>query len=196
MYAGDAIPAANKPFLEGILTGVRHMESVVRDLLSYTQAIRHRDGSVPVVSAQSVLAGVVESLREQIADCGAEIHFDHLPDVAIHEFHLSQLFQNLIGNALKYRGSEVPRVEISAHCVDGWTVFSVSDNGIGIEPKYAEQIFVLFKRLHTRAEFPGSGIGLSICQRVVEQYGGRIWLEHSVPGQGSAFSFSVPDRRP
>jgi len=117
-----------------------------------------------------------------------------LPMVAVHESRLAQLFQNLISNAIKYRGKEAPRIHIAAHQRDGWCVFSVSDNGIGIEAQYAERIFGLFKRLHGRDEYPGSGIGLAICQRVVEQYGGRIWLEQSTPGEGSTFCFSVPSR--
>jgi light-regulated signal transduction histidine kinase (bacteriophytochrome) len=114
--------------------------------------------------------------------------------VVIHENRLAQLFQNLIGNAVKYRSKEVPRVHIAADERDGWCVFSVVDNGIGIEEQYAERIFGLFKRLHGRDEYPGSGIGLAICQRVVEQYGGRIWLERSSPGGGSTFCFSLPSR--
>jgi light-regulated signal transduction histidine kinase (bacteriophytochrome) len=113
----------------------------------------------------------------------------------MHEFHLAQLFQNLISNALKYRTKDPPRVEVSAAERDGWWIFSVADNGIGIDEKYANQIFGLFKRLHSQTEYRGSGIGLAICERIVEQYGGRIWLEKSAPGSGSVFSFSIPVRR-
>jgi len=102
------------------------------------------------------------------------------------------VFQNLIGNAIKYRGEESPRVHITAENRDEWTVFSVSDNGLGIDMRYGEQIFGLFKRLHTRESSDGSGIGLAICRRLVEQYGGRIWLEQSAPGTGSTFCFSIP----
>jgi light-regulated signal transduction histidine kinase (bacteriophytochrome) len=112
----------------------------------------------------------------------------------VHEVHLTQLFQNLIGNALKYRRAEDPYVQISATASEGCNVFSVSDNGLGIDPRFGEQIFGLFKRLHTREEYPGSGIGLAICKRIVEQYGGRIWLERSTPGAGSVFCFSLPSR--
>jgi light-regulated signal transduction histidine kinase (bacteriophytochrome) len=112
----------------------------------------------------------------------------------MHEARLALLFQNLIGNALKYRSDRKPRVHVSATSGDGWLVYSVSDNGIGIEPEYAEQIFGLFKRLHSGEQFTGSGIGLAICKRIVEQYGGRIWLERSTPGKGSTFCFAVPER--
>jgi light-regulated signal transduction histidine kinase (bacteriophytochrome) len=113
----------------------------------------------------------------------------------MHPIHLTQLFQNLISNALKYRRSEAPCVQISSTQQDGWTVLAVADNGIGIEPQYAEQIFGLFKRLHPRDDYPGSGIGLAICQRIIEQYGGRIWLDKSAPDAGSTFCFALPDRR-
>jgi light-regulated signal transduction histidine kinase (bacteriophytochrome) len=133
-------------------------------------------------------------LRGPITEAAAQVTIAALPIVAIHETRLAQLFQNLISNAIKYRTKEVPRVHVTAVERDGWCVFSVADNGIGIESRFAEQIFGLFKRLHGRDQYPGSGIGLAICQRVVEQYGGRIWLEKSVPGGGSTFSFALPSR--
>jgi light-regulated signal transduction histidine kinase (bacteriophytochrome) len=116
---------------------------------------------------------------------------DPLPAVLIHENRLVQLFQNLIGNALKYKNNGTPRIHVSAAERDGWSVFSVADNGIGVDPKFAEHIFGLFKRLHGRREYPGSGIGLAICQRIVEQYGGRIWLETSAPDKGATFCFTL-----
>jgi signal transduction histidine kinase len=115
-----------------------------------------------------------------------------LPVVSIHESRLAQLLQNLISNAVKYRSEEPVRIHVAADERDGWCVFSVADNGIGIDPKFADQIFGLFKRLHSRDRYQGSGIGLAICQRIVEQYGGRIWLDKSVSGQGSTFCFSIP----
>jgi light-regulated signal transduction histidine kinase (bacteriophytochrome) len=139
-----------------------------------------------------VLAAVLENLKVPLQQTGAAVTQTALPVVAMHEGRLAQVFQNLIGNALKYRGPEAPRVHISASLRDGWCVLSVADNGIGIDPKFADSIFGLFKRLHTRDQYPGSGIGLSICQRIVERYGGRIWLDRSVPGEGSTFCFSVP----
>jgi signal transduction histidine kinase len=108
----------------------------------------------------------------------------------VHEAHLIPLFQNLVANAIKYRGSEPPRIRVSVQKVNDELQFSVSDNGMGIEPEYHEKIFVPFKRLHGKA-IPGTGIGLSICQRVVERYGGRIWVE-SEPGHGAIFIFRLP----
>jgi signal transduction histidine kinase len=182
-------------FLDNILTAARRMSVLLQDLLAYTTATKYEEGQAPNVDAGRVLAGVVESLRAPIEEAGAKVTAGALPAVGIHEGRLAQLFQNLIGNAIKYRNKkEVPCISVTAEQRDGWWVFSVADNGIGIEPQYAEQIFGLFKRLHGRDEYPGSGIGLSICQRVMEQYGGRIWLEKSSPAEGSTFCFALPSR--
>jgi signal transduction histidine kinase len=195
LNAGNKLDPEQTQFLDSILQGARRMEALVQALLTYTQAIRHADGPVPSVSAEKVLAEVVESLKYRIEECGAKVTAAPLPVLTIHEVHLTQLFQNLISNALKYRQPEAPSIHFSAIQEDGWTVLSVADNGIGLELKYADQIFSLFKRLHSRDDYPGSGIGLAICQRIVEQYGGRIWLEKSAPGAGSTFCISIPDRR-
>jgi light-regulated signal transduction histidine kinase (bacteriophytochrome) len=105
---------------------------------------------------------------------------------------LAQVLQNLISNAIKYRGTDPPRIHLEARRQGNVWVFSVSDNGIGIEEQFSQQIFGLFKRLHTQAQYEGTGMGLAICQRIVEQYGGRIWLANSAPGKGSTFCFSIP----
>ena len=180
-------------FLNNINSAARRMSGMIDDLLAYARATKYEEGKVPGVDAGRILADVLESLLVLIQESGAVVTAGELPTVAIHESRLAQLFQNLISNAIKYRSKkEVPRVYITAIERDGWGVFSVVDNGIGIEPEYAEQVFGLFKRLHGHHEYPGSGIGLALCQRVVEQYGGRIWLEQSAPGRGSTFCFSVP----
>ena len=186
----------NHTLLGNILTATRRMRALTQDLLAYATATKYEEGQAPSVDAGRVLADVAESLRGLIEEAGASVTAGALPAVGIHEGRLAQLFQNLIGNAIKYRDTSkaIPSVHITAEDRDGWCVFSVVDNGIGIEPQYAEQIFGLFKRLHGRDEYPGSGIGLAICQRVVEQYGGRIWLERSSPAEGSTFCFSLPSR--
>ncbi len=180
--------------LVNILNATRRMSALLEDLLAYTKATKYEEGPAPLVDSGRVLDEVLETLRGQIADTGATVTSGPLPAVAIHGTRLAQLFQNLITNATKYRRKEIPHVHVGAEQRDGWCIFSVSDNGIGIEPQFAEQIFGLFKRLHGRDEYPGSGIGLAICQRVVEQYGGRIWLEQSTAGRGSTFCFSIPSR--
>jgi light-regulated signal transduction histidine kinase (bacteriophytochrome) len=181
-------------FLNNMLTASTRMSALIHDLLAYTKATKYAEGPPPRVDAGRVLAEVLENLRVPIEEAGAKITAEELPAVAIHESRLGQLFQNLISNAIKYRRTEASHVHISGNERDGWCVFSVADDGIGIEPEYAEQIFGLFKRLHGYDKYPGSGIGLGICRRVVEQYGGRIWLEQSTPGRGSTFCFAIPSR--
>ncbi len=181
-------------FLTNIIAGAKRMACLIEDLLAYTRATKYEEGPPPVVDSAQVLTQVLETLRPAIEQAGVRVTSGTLPPVPIHESRLAQLFQNLISNAVKYRIREDPRVHVTAGVRDGWCVFSVADNGIGIEPRFGEQIFWLFKRLHTREEYPGSGIGLSICQRVLAQYGGRIWLDQSDPGKGSTFSFALPSR--
>jgi PAS domain S-box-containing protein len=190
--AGSQLQPQDAAFLQEIRGAAKRMSELISDLLAYTRATKYEEGSPPQIESGAVLKNVLDGLRAAIEEAGAAVVAEGLPVVAMHECRLAQLFQNLISNAIKYRSKEVPCVRVTAERRDGWIVFSVIDNGIGIEPQYAEQIFGLFKRLHPRSEFPGSGIGLAICQRVVEQYGGRIWLEDSAIGRGSTFCFSIP----
>lgn len=192
-YGGELQEDARQ-ILGYIVEGARRMEALILDILAYATAAKYAEGPSPLVDSAQALGTALANLKGPIEDSDATIAFEPLPSVFVHENHLVQLFQNLIGNAIKYRRREAPRVYISAIERDGWTVFSVVDNGIGIEQKFADYIFGLFKRLHGRQEHPGSGIGLAICQRIVEQYGGRIWLERSVPGEGSTFCFTFPTR--
>jgi light-regulated signal transduction histidine kinase (bacteriophytochrome) len=132
-------------------------------------------------------------LRPTIEQSGAVVTHDSLPAVTTDAPQLTQVFQNLIGNAIKYRGHEVPQVHVSAtnNGGDEW-IFSVRDNGLGIDPQYFERIFIIFQRLHGREEFEGTGIGLAICKKILERLGGRIWVE-SQPEKGSTFYFALPD---
>ena len=191
---GQQLQGEDSTFLSNILIAAKRMGALIQDLLSYTKATKFEEGPPPCVDSGRILAEVLNSLRVPIEEAGATVIAGELPMVAMHPGRLSQLFQNLVSNAIKYRGKEPPRVNIAAEDRDGWCVFSVMDNGIGIAPQFAEQIFGLFKRLHHHDEYPGSGIGLAICQRIVEQYGGHIWLEQSAPGRGSTFCFAVPWR--
>jgi len=178
-------------YIEYVVEGALRMERLLRDLRAFTRATVGVQGPPPVVDSQAVLGTALSNLKTSIDESGAEITFDPLPSVSIYAFQLEQVFQNIIGNAIRYRSAAPPRIHVSAERDgDAWK-FSVRDNGIGIESEYKEQIFGLFKRLHAASEYPGTGMGLAICQRVVERSGGRIWVE-SEPGRGSTFYFVLP----
>jgi PAS domain S-box-containing protein len=189
-HAGKLDGEAEK-FMQFISTGATRMETLVRDLLAYTQ-ISKIDEVNEVTAASEALDGALQNLSGTIAETGARITAEQLPTVRIHATHLQQLFQNLVGNAIKYRSPErIPEIHVGAERRGEYWVFSVADNGIGIDPQYKETIFGLFKRLHHGAEYAGTGIGLAICQRIVDRYDGRIWVK-SEPGRGSDFSFKLP----
>ena len=133
-------------------------------------------------------------MRAAIDESGATVTHDALPTLPADEVQLAQLFQNLMGNALKFRSATQPRIHVGVCDKGGFFEFQVRDNGIGIEPQYYERIFMVFQRLHNKGEYPGTGIGLAICKKVVERHGGRIWVE-SRPGHGSSFFFTLPKPR-
>lgn len=169
--------------------GAHRMQTLINDLLAYSR-VGTRGEVLSPVEAGTALAGALANLRLAIRDAGAEVIHGSLPVVLGDQTQLVQLFQNLIGNAVKFRGEAPPRVEIAARQEGGEWVFSVRDNGIGIAPEFAERIFVIFQRLHERERYPGTGIGLAICKRIVERHGGRIWLD-SQEGPGSTFLFTL-----
>jgi light-regulated signal transduction histidine kinase (bacteriophytochrome) len=186
-YAGH--PEA-RTYANYVVNGVRRMEALLNDLLEYSQAGGPADTPTALVDTNQALQKALADLRSAIADSGAEIVADRLPDVLGHEAQLSQIFQNLISNAIKYRSAQPPRIRVRAEPnKDGWT-FSVRDNGVGIAREYHEMIFRVFKRLHGN-DIPGTGIGLAICAKVVDRHGGRTWVE-SRPGEGSEFFFTLP----
>lgn len=174
-----------------IRSGALRMEMLVRDLLAYTQSAGVEEEPPEPVDACEQLEATLVSLAESIRSSGSLITYDPLPAVRMRPLHLQELFQNLIGNAIKYRREDPPRIHVSAKKEDGFWRFSVADNGIGIEKQFHEQIFGIFKRLHSHEQFPGTGIGLAICQRIAERYGGRIRVESEL-GKGSTFFFTVP----
>ncbi len=178
-------------FLEHILKGAERMEALVRDLLAYTQASEPNEAMDSRVDGNEALRRAIANLDAGIKESGVKITPSSLPTVNILEVHLTQVLQNLIGNAVKYRREAALEITIEAVCEGEMWRFSVEDNGIGIEEEYKEQIFGVFKRLHTSEEYPGTGIGLAICQRIVQRAGGRIWVE-SEPGRGSTFFFTLP----
>jgi light-regulated signal transduction histidine kinase (bacteriophytochrome) len=188
----DLLDEDGRQFLEFLKEGGRRLATLINDLLAYTRAGMMEVQEAPV-DASAVLRHTISSLAEAIRESGAEITYDPLPQVFIGESHLQQIFQNLIANALKYRNQAQPRIHVSASKRGADWCFSVADNGIGIDPKYKEKVFGVFKRLHHDRKYSGTGIGLAICQRVVDRYGGRIWVE-SEPGKGATFFFTIPRR--
>ena len=173
-----------------IVDGARRMQMLIKDLLAYSRITTRSQGFVKN-DCNAVLGRVLKDIDVVIHESGASITADPLPTVPGDETQLGQLFQNLVGNAVKYHGDAAPRVHISAVRKDAEWEFSVKDNGIGIPMEYAERIFVIFQRLHTRTEYSGTGIGLAVCKKIVERHGGRIWVE-SEPGRGSIFYFTLP----
>jgi PAS domain S-box-containing protein len=181
-------------FIGYAVDGVTRMQALINDLLAYSR-VGTRGGAFEPVDANSILARVLVILGPSIEEQNAVVTQDDLPTVEADAGQLAQLFQNLIGNAIKFRRPGVqPRVHLAVRDGGDEWIFSVADNGIGIDPEYAERIFVIFQRLHNRLEYPGTGIGLAICKKIVERHGGHIWLE-SAEGQGSTFYFTIPRRR-
>jgi PAS domain S-box-containing protein len=188
-YKGQLDADADE-FIGYAAEGAARMQQLINDLLLYSRAGR-RGRPFEAVDCAAALGQARLNLQSAIEEASAIVTHDDLPSVLGDEAQLVQLFQNLIGNGIKFRGARPALVHVSARREPGQWVFSVRDNGIGIAPEYLERIFVIFQRLHPRERYPGTGIGLSICQRVVEGHGGRIWVE-STPGEGSTFFFSLP----
>ncbi len=177
-------------FIEYIVDGAIRMSGLIDALLSYSRLVQSGTPSMERVNAQDALGAAVRNLRKSIAESGTTITQDVLPPVLAHGAQLTQVFQNLIGNAIKYRRNDaLPKLHVGAVLGDGEVRFSVADNGIGISPEYWESVFGLFKRLHGR-EIPGTGIGLATCKKIIEQHGGRIWLD-SVLNEGTNFYFTL-----
>ena len=170
--------------------GALRMQQLIEDLLLYSRAGTHDDALEPTDSG-AALGAAVQSLAKAIEESGASVTHDALPVVRADTAQLAQVFQNLLSNAVKFHGEAPPRVHVSAEDRKSEWVFSVRDNGIGIDPRHADRVFVLFQRLHTRQEYPGTGIGLAVSRKTVEHRGGRIWFE-SEPGVGSTFYFTIP----
>lgn len=188
----DSLDADAEEFIGFAVDGVNRMQALINDLLSFSR-VGTRGGTFEEAESGIVLDRVLSNLGPAIEETGAVVTIDQLPTVEVDAVQLGQLFQNLIGNAIKFHRPDVPpRVHVSAsRGRDEWC-FSVADNGIGIAPEYNERIFVLFQRLHSRTEHPGTGIGLAVCKKIVERRGGRIWVEPGREG-GSVFHFTIPD---
>lgn len=189
MRYGELLDTAGLEFLGNVRAGAIRMQTLVHDLLAYTRAASITDETPEPCEATAALEAALENLRASVPPGGLITH-DELPVVNMGAVHLQQLFQNLISNAIKYRSDEPLRVHIGVARKGDYWQFYVEDNGIGIAQEYRQQIFGIFKRLHTQQKYPGTGIGLAICQRIAERYGGKIWVESEL-GKGSKFVFTV-----
>ncbi|MEN6351163.1 MAG: PAS domain S-box protein [Syntrophomonas sp.] len=180
-------------FINFAVDGARRMQHLIQDLLSYAR-VESKGREFSECDAGYCLGKAVFNLQKMIEENNAIIINCELPPIRADEGQITQLFQNLIDNAIKFRGVEPPKIYITAEKLQNEWLFSVQDNGIGIEPDYAERIFIIFQRLHSRKDFTGTGIGLSICKKIIQRHNGRIWVE-SQAGEGSTFFFTIPDRR-
>ncbi len=192
-YRGKLDENADK-FIGYASEGAQRMQVLIKDLLAFSKIGRDSAASGSV-DCNAVIAEVVLALDTTIQESGATVTHEKLPAVWADRTQVAQVFQNLISNAIKFRGIKSPVISAQAEKADQLWQFSVSDNGIGIAPEYAENIFVVFQRLHARSEYAGNGIGLAICKKIVERYGGRIWVE-SQTGSGSTFKFTLPGHGP
>jgi signal transduction histidine kinase/DNA-binding response OmpR family regulator len=188
-YRGQLDASADE-FIAYAVDAASRMQLLIQDLLTYSRVGRLQKDLAPV-DCETVLTQILRSLQPLIEESNALVTHDPLPTLTADAGQFAQLFQNLIVNAIKFHAEQAPQVHITARRDDHEWVFSVRDNGIGIEPQYAERIFRMFQRLHSREAYPGTGIGLAICQKIVQRHGGHIWVE-SQPGQGATFAFTIP----
>jgi PAS domain S-box-containing protein len=188
----DKLDNDAREFIGYAVDGARRMGTLINDLLAYSR-VSSQKKPYELVDCMQTMKAVRDNLKMVIDESGAKVIAEALPRVMGDPTQLLQLLQNLIGNAIKFRGSQPPIIEVAAVERDGEWLFSVKDNGIGIDPEDFERIFLVFQRLHTREEYPGTGIGLALCKRIVERHGGHLWVE-SAKGKGSTFYFTIPKR--
>jgi len=177
-------------YITGAVDGAARMQRLITDLLAFSR-VGTRERIMEWTDMSTVLASALENLKVSIQEAGAKIIIDPLPKLRVDPMQMAQVFQNLIGNAVKFRSKRTPEIHVDARRRPGEWLFRIKDNGIGINQQYAERIFMIFQRLHTRRKYPGTGIGLAICKKIVEQHGGKIWVESS-SDKGSTFYFTIP----
>lgn len=177
-------------FIGFAVDGATRMSAMIEGLLQYSR-VETQGRPFAETDLERVVDGTLANLRLAVEESGASVERGPLPRLRADAEQLGRLFQNLIGNALKFRAEETPRVVIEAVRDGRWWRFSVSDNGIGVDPEQSERLFEMFQRLHTREEYPGMGVGLAVCRRIVERHGGRIWVEPG-EGEGAVFRFTLP----
>ncbi|HEV7220938.1 MAG TPA: ATP-binding protein [Terriglobales bacterium] len=188
-YRGRLDEQADK-YIHYAIDGATRMQDLIHDLLRFSR-IGREEMAFQTTDCNIVVKQAITNLEASIHETAATVTCNRLPVLMANGPQLEQVFQNLISNAIKFRDGAIPFIDISAESKDGTWIFSVSDNGIGIAPEHADVIFSIFQRLHTRTEYSGNGIGLSICKKIIEQHGGKIWLgNHS--GTGCTFNFSIP----
>ena len=188
-YQGKLDEKADK-YIYFAVDGAARMQVLINDLLEFSRVTTRAEEPEPTDS-EFVLNQVLSNLDLYIKENKATVSHDSLPEVMADSTQLAQVFQNLIANGIKFHSEEAPKIHISAEKKANEWVFSVQDNGIGIDPQYSEKIFEVFKRLHKKEEYPGTGIGLAVCKKIVERHGGRIWVESEL-GKGSTFYFTLP----
>jgi light-regulated signal transduction histidine kinase (bacteriophytochrome) len=191
----DKLDDKGREFIKLTADSAVRMDGLLTGLLNYSRVQTHGKKFSPVPAGAAFRAAVA-NLQRSIAETKAVVTSDELPTVNADDSQLTQLFQNLISNAIKFRGEKRPEIHVGCRrgepaCSPGFWQFSVRDNGIGIDPQFNERIFVIFQRLHTRDKYPGYGIGLTICKKIIERHGGKIWVESTL-GRGSTFYFTVP----
>jgi light-regulated signal transduction histidine kinase (bacteriophytochrome) len=188
---GDKLDAKNREHLTGAVEGAERMEQLITDLLAVAR-VSTGERARTRANLNELLSRARSNLEVTFTKARAKLTSQDLPTLVVDAPQITQLFQNLLANAIKFRGEASPEIDVRATQEPGRWVISVRDNGIGIAPEYFDRIFQIFQRLHTRKQYPGTGIGLTICKRIVERHGGEIWVE-SHPGQGSTFYFSIPE---
>jgi signal transduction histidine kinase len=187
---GKDLGPKGREFLGFALDGAKRMDALIQDLLAYAR-LGLRGRPLEPTDCERVFTQCVSNLKVAIEESGATVSHEPLPTVPADPVQLAQVFQNLIGNAIKFRSARPPSVRVRAERRENQWLFVVQDNGMGIDPEFFERIFVIFQRLHTRQEYTGTGMGLAICKKIIERHGGKIWVE-SIAGEGSSFFFTLP----
>ena len=187
-YKSKLDPEADT-FIEYAVDGAKRMQSLIQDLLSFSR-VGTRGSEMKPVNLEEVFAEAMSNLEMSMNEAGAVVTHDPLPTIHADGTQMMQLLQNLVANAIKFRGDRAPRIHVSVDKKPRTWYFAVKDNGIGIDKKFFDRIFIIFQRLHTRGEYQGTGIGLALCRKIVERHGGKIWVE-SEPGTGTTFHFTI-----